>query len=427
MQNNPRSHGLWAQSAPPAPQTAALEGAERADLVVIGGGYTGLSSALHLAERGVDVVLVEANQIGFGGAGRNVGLVNAGMWVMPEVLLQELGPVHGDRLLSVLGEGPAEVWDMVRRHDIACEATPNGTLHAAVGRKGQAEIAERARQWQARGAHVALLDRAAAAELLGSAHFAGALLDHRAGTIQPLAYARGLARAAQEKGVRIYTQSPAVRLLPEGGGWRVETPKGTVQARQVVFGTDAYTTHLWPQIRDQQVFLPYFNFATPPLPEDVARSILPGRHGVWDTKEVLLSFRMDAANRLVFGSVGALRGTGIGVHRAWARRMITKLFPQIGRTAFEHEWYGQIGMTPDNLPRFHILAEGVYTFCGYNGRGIAPGTVFGRIMADFLLGNCNTDALPLPVTTPTARTTRGLQSLAYEIGAQLVHLTEGRL
>ncbi len=270
MQNNPRSHGLWAQSAPPAPQTAALEGAERADLVVIGGGYTGLSSALHLAERGVDVVLVEANQIGFGGAGRNVGLVNAGMWVMPEVLLQELGPVHGDRLLSVLGEGPAEVWDMVRRHDIACEATPNGTLHAAVGRKGQAEIAERARQWQARGAHVALLDRAAAAELLGSAHFAGALLDHRAGTIQPLAYARGLARAAQEKGVRIYTQSPAVRLLPEGGGWRVETPKGTVQARQVVFGTDAYTTHLWPQIRDQQVFLPYFNFATPPLPEDVA-------------------------------------------------------------------------------------------------------------------------------------------------------------
>lgn len=427
MQNNPRTHGLWAQSAPPAPQTAALEGAERADVVVIGGGYTGLSSALHLAERGVDVVLLEAAEIGFGGAGRNVGLVNAGMWVMPEVLVQTLGQVHGERLLSTLGEGPAEVWDIVRRHDIACEATPNGTLHAAVGRKGQAEIAERARQWQARGARVELLDRADAAALLGTDHFAGALLDHRTGTIQPLAYARGLARAAQGKGARIHTQSPALRLAPAGSGWRVETPGGTVQARQVVFGTDAYTAHLMPQIRDQQVFLPYFNVATPPLPEDVARTILPGRHGAWDTKEVLLSFRMDAANRLVFGSVGALRGTGIGVHRAWAQRMIARLFPQIGRTGFEHEWYGQIGMTTDNLPRFHVLAEGVYTFCGYNGRGIAPGTVFGRVMADFLTGNRNTDSLPLPVTTPTARATRGLQSLGYEIGAQLVHLTEGRL
>lgn len=144
MHEYPRSHGLWGQSAPPAPQTAALEGAARAKVVVVGGGYTGLSSALHLAERGVDVVLIEARKIGFGGAGRNVGLVNAGMWVMPEVLVQTLGPVYGDRLLSALGEGPAQAWGIVRQDDIVCEATRNGTLHAAVGRKGAAEIAARA-------------------------------------------------------------------------------------------------------------------------------------------------------------------------------------------------------------------------------------------------------------------------------------------
>lgn len=115
---------------------------------------------------------------------------------------------------------------------------------------------------------------------------------------------------------QIHTQSPGLRLAPKGTGWRVETPKGVVQARQAVFGTDAYTAHLMPHIRDQQVFLPYVNLATQPLPDDIARAILPGRHGVWDTKEVPLSYRLDAANRLNFGSVSALRGTRTAVHRA---------------------------------------------------------------------------------------------------------------
>src|SRR5690606_21735345 len=137
------------------------------EVAVIGAGYTGLSTALHLAERGIGAVVLEAAGIGFGGAGRNVGLVNAGMWVMPDDLVRGLGPEHGNRLLDTLGDGPAYVWEMVRRHGIDCEANPVGTLHAGVGRKGLAELAERARQWQARGAPVDLLDRAAAAAMLG--------------------------------------------------------------------------------------------------------------------------------------------------------------------------------------------------------------------------------------------------------------------
>lgn len=426
MQNDPRSHGLWEKTAPAAPQTRPLDGAVTTEVAIIGAGYTGLSTALHLAERGISSVVLEAAEIGFGGSGRNVGLVNAGMWVMPEDLIATLGQDYGNRLLDFLGAGPSYVWEMVRRHAIDCEANPVGTLHAGVGKKGVAELTERARQWQKRGAPVELLDKSEAAAMLGTSFYAGALLDRRAGTIQPLAYARGLARAATALGVAIHTQSPATALTRSANGWLVRTPNGSVTAKQAVLATDAYTRLLPQSIARQQVTLPYFNMATQPLAPDVAKSILPGRQGVWDTKEVLLSYRFDAMNRLVFGSVGALRNSGLAVHRAWAKRALRKLYPQITELRFEQEWFGNIGMTSDNLPRFHQLDDGIYSFCGYNGRGIAPGTVFGRAMAGLLSGDIAAAALPLPLSQPEPAALRGLRSAYYEAGAQLVHLTEAR-
>ena len=159
---------------------------------------------------------------------------------------------------------------------------------------------------------------------------------------------------------------------------------------------------------------------------DLAAQIVPGRQGVWDTKEVLLSFRFDRQNRLVFGSVGALRNTGTAVHRAWAKRALRKIYPQIGDLRFEHEWFGQIGMTQDNLPRFHRLEDGIVSFCGYNGRGIAPGTVFGQQLAALLAGEIAEGDLALPVSATAPVAWRNLRSAFYETGAQLVHLTEAR-
>lgn len=424
MQNDPRSHGLWETSAPEAPRTAALTEETRAEVLVIGGGYTGLSTALHLAERGADVVLLEAIEIGFGGAGRNVGLVNAGMWVMPDSLVQALGAEDGERLIAFLGEGPARVWEIIESYRIDCQASQTGTLHLAADRTGLAELVQRHAQWSRRGAPVALLGPEATAQRVGSTRYHGALFDSRAGTIQPLAYARGLARAAIGRGARIFTGSPAVAMQPQDGMWRVATPKGAVIARQVVFATDAYTRHLMPQILTQQVFLPYFNLATVPLPREIARTILPGREGAWDTREVLTSFRLDRENRLVFGSVGALRHGGQAVHRAWARRALKRIFPQLGPVDFATEWFGNIGMTADSLPRFHQLAEGVVSFCGYNGRGIAPGTAFGRALAGWLMGA--NAALPLRPSVPKPVQLRGLRSAWYEAGAQAFHLIDAR-
>ena len=426
MRGDPRSHGLWERSAPPAPETGPLAGDIEADVAIVGGGYTGLSAALHLAEGGARVALLEGVEIGFGGSGRNVGLVNAGLWIMPEDVPSLLGPLHGERLLAELGDAPGLVFDTVERHGIPCEATRAGTLHCAVGARGLDEVAERARQWRARGAPVDLLDARGAAHAVGTSAYAGALLDRRAGTVQPLAYARGLAHAAARAGARLFTASPVSAVEDEGTGWRLRTAAGSLRAPKIIVATNAYTGDLWPEVRAELVHLPYFNLATPPLSSNLAGSILPGRQGVWDTREVLSSFRLDAAGRLVFGSVGALRGTGRAVHRAWGRRALAKLFPQLAGIGFEHEWFGAIGMTSDAVPRFHRLGRGVVGFSGYNGRGIAPGTAFGRCLARLMLGEIGEADLPLPVTDPAPVRFRAAKEAWYEVGAQLVHVAGAR-
>ena len=425
MQNDPLSHGLWEATAPPAPPTAPLVGQIKADVAVVGCGYTGLSAALRLAEAGAKVVALEAVEVGFGGAGRNVGYVNAGMWVMPSELPKALGADYGERALKLLGDCPAVVWETIEKHQIDCDPVRNGTLHCAVGASGLETLEERARQWGARGAPVRVLSRDETAKRTGAVGYAGSLLDLRAGTIQPLAYARGLAHAAIAAGAAVHTQSPVRAAERSAGKWTLTAGEGTVVADWVAVATDAYGGAPWPQVRREQICLPYFNFATGPLGAEQQASILPGREGCWDTKDIMSYFRFDRAGRLLFGSVGALRGTGLAVHRAWARRALRKLFPHLGPVRFEHQWYGMIGMTADNLPRFHRLADNVVTFCGYNGRGIGPGTVFGRVLADHILGRVSEKDLPLPVTAPDAPALPALREAYYEAGAQIAHAAGG--
>jgi len=420
------SHGLWGASAPPAPDTAALRGDQAADVAIIGAGFTGCSAALHLAAAGRAAVVLEAGEIGAGGSGRNVGLVNAGLWVMPEDVPATLGETLGERLLGQLGEAPALVFDLIERHGIECEARRSGTLHCGVGAAGWSELAERAAQWRRRGADVELLHAEAAAKLIGTSAYTGALLDRRAGTIQPLAYVRGLASHALRLGAHIHTQSPVTRIEPAGANWRVSTAAGSVVAPWVVIATDAYSQGPVAGVRREQVALPYFNLATDPLPPAIQRSLLPERQGAWDTRSILSSFRFDAQGRLVFGSVGALRNGGTRVHSHWARRELSRLFPQLGEVAFQHHWYGTIGMTDDALPRLHVHAPNMVSISAYNGRGIAPGTTFGRDLARLAMGDVDLDQLALPVTDQRPARFRALRGAYYEAGSQLAHLFGAR-
>ena len=206
----------------------------------------------------------------------------------------------------------------------------------------------------------------------------------------------------------------------------MSTPQASVEAQWVVVATDAYSQGPWSQLAREQVFLPYFNLATRPLPPELAASVLPGRNGAWDTQSVLTSFRMDRDGRLIFGSVGALRGLGTRVHRAFARRAVRTLFPQLPPLEFEHEWYGCIGMTSDNIPRFHHWAPRVISVSGYNGRGIGPGTLFGRLLAQYVVGEITDEQFPLPRTPVAVARSRAVMASVYEYGSQLAHLLARR-
>ena len=390
-----------------------MNGDSRTELAIIGGGFTGLSTALHAAEQGVDCHVLEARQIGYGGSGRNVGLVNAGLWLPPQDVRRRLGDKRGAALIKVLGEAPEYVQSLIERHQIRCEATRTGTIHAAHSPRGYDDLARRAEEWSRLGAPVDLLSRDAAADLIGSTCFYGGLLDHRAGTINPMGYARGLARAAIGAGAKVTTGATAKKLRREGENWIVETDKGSVTARSVVLGTNAYSDDLWPGLKNTFTMIHFFQLATVPL-GDRARSILSGGQGLWDTGPIMFSLRRDAFGRLIIGSMGSVIGGMTGLSRRWAARNLQRLFPDLGEVEFEHSWHGQIAMTPDHLPRIHRLAERLYTPIGYNGRGITPGTIFGKAMAELLSGG-KEDDLPLPISEPKRLGSAPVMSRLYQM------------
>ncbi|WP_186092698.1 NAD(P)/FAD-dependent oxidoreductase [Burkholderia gladioli] len=420
MVETTKTHGLWDETAIQAPVTPTLGVNQSVDAVVVGAGITGLSTALHLATQGAKVAVLEAREIGFGGSGRNVGLVNPGMWVRPDDICKELGQETGEHLIDILGKAPGLVFDVIKRHRLDCEAVNNGTLHCAIGPAGLEEIRDRAAQWQRRGVAVRLLDASETARRVGSSAFTGSLLDERAGTIQPLSYVRGLAGAAQSEGADIYTGSEVLNVERTGKRWKLGTRSGSVTADWVVASTNAYSGSLWPALRDEIIPVYYFQCATAPVPEALRCSILANREGLICTRTVITSLRTDAAGRLIFGSLGSLRNMGAGVHPAYAKRILRRMFPELENVQFEHEWFGRIAMTANHLPRYHELDRQVIGFHAYNGRGIGTGTMFGKIMADHIVSP--RQHMPLPATQADAPVLRGLRSAYYEMGAVVAHL-----
>jgi len=403
---------LWDFSAEEKKVDNPMTGDISTEVAIVGGGFTGLSTALHLGEKGIESHILEAETIGHGGSGRNAGLLNAGVWLPPQDVRTELGEERGARLVKVLGEAPEYVFSLIEKHQIRCEATRHGTIHAAHAPKGFEGLRRRWEEWQRLGAPVDLLDREQVADKIGTGVFHGGLYDHRAGTINPMGYVRGLARAAAAAGAILHTGVRVTKLTREGAKWHLKTTAGEVTANSVILGTNAYSDELWPGLKNTFTIIHYFQLASEPMGDRVAHILKEGQ-GLWDTGSIMFSLRRDAFGRLIIGSMGKVRGGESGLSKRWASRRLRHLFPDLGEVTFEKAWHGQIAMTPDHIPRIHRLAEGLYTPIGYNGRGIAPGTVFGRAMAELLSGGAEAD-LPLPISEPKKVTMAPIMSRLYD-------------
>lgn len=399
---------------------------DQVDLAVVGGGFTGLCAALEAARMGARVALFEATEIGHGGSGRNVGLVNAGLWLPPDEIIQKMGEETGTKLIAALGAAPDHVFSLIAREKIACEARRDGTLHCAHNASGFSDLQMRHRQGNRHGAPLQLLDGAEACRRTGSDAFAGALFDPRAGTIQPLSYARGLARAAQAAGAQIFVPIAVEDIRHDGTGWLVQTGQRTIKAKATLIATNAYHLAAFTGYRPSFIPVYYSQFATTPLPEDLRSSILSGGEGAWDTALVMSSFRMDAAGRLILGAIGNVEGRlGGNSHHAWAARKLAQTFPQLAGQGFSHIWQGRIAMTGDHIPKVRQIGPNGAAVFGYSGRGIGPGSVFGTAAARALLEG-DQSAWPLPPVDHAPTRWARLRGAYYEIGAALGHATQNR-
>lgn len=414
---------LWCETAPESFGSDPLEGDKVADLAIVGGGFTGCSAALHAAELGVDVRLIEADRVGHGGSGRNVGLVNAGLWMPPDDIVELLGREAGEKLNRALAHAPGLVFSLIERHGIECHAVRNGTLHCAHSKKGLAELRSRLAQQLSRDAPVELLDAEQTRARTGTNVFHGALFDARAGTIEPFAFCQGLARAASGQGARIHEASPVTSIRHDGNAWHVRTATGSVTARALLLATNAYHRPDTGTGMAEPAFTPvhFFQFATRPLPPERLESILPGHEGCWDTGTVMSAFRRDHEGRLLVGSLGALDHTGSGIHRGWAGKKLAALFPDLKDEPLEHAWHGRIAMTADHLPKIVRLQDNGLMIFGYSGRGIGPGTLFGQAAAEAIVTG-NEDALPLGVLDSYAERNTGLRERFFEAGAMADHV-----
>ncbi|WP_420547357.1 NAD(P)/FAD-dependent oxidoreductase [Curvivirga sp.] len=416
-------NNLWQATAAETFYADSLTEDLKVDLVIIGGGFTGCSAAIEAQKQGMSVCLLESNNIGHGGSGRNVGLVNAGLWTPPDDVMSILGPEAGEKLNKTLAAGPSEVFKLIEEFDIKCEATCNGTLHCAHSPKGFTDLQNRFAQQEKRQAPVELLSAKEATILTGASGVFGALLDRRAGTVQPLAYAKGLARAAQQLGVKVYENSPAIHTSFKDGVWSVKTARGTVKASYLLNATNAYMQGNIEHYSSSFTPVYYFQFATKPLDDEFLNITLPEKHGCWDTGTVMSSFRLDAAGRLIMGSIGSLEKMGKGVHTSWIKRKLHKLFPQLKGIEFEYSWHGRIAMTDDHLPRLIQIGDSGISMMGYNGRGISPGTCMGTAIAKYFVHG-DPSVLPIQPTTSYQQGFNSMKELYYETGASLTHMVK---
>lgn len=425
---------LWHATAQDMPaacdaiaSAASLAALERIDVAVVGAGVTGLSTALHLAERGARVVVLERDAPGEGTTGGSNGQVIAGWQQAPAAVLRAYGEELGERVLQFGGAAADLLFGLVQRHAIDCDAERAGWVQATRWRRGVSALEKITAAWQERGAPVRMLDRAQTATLLGTAAYAGGWVDERNGTIHPLNYARGLAAAAVRAGAELRCGVTVRHLRRDADTWRVDTDHGELRAASVVLATNTDTKHLCGTAGAQlgRTYLSAYSvqLASEPLDAEQRRSVLPQRHACGDTEHLRVRyFRLDREHRFVIGGPGWLRPPRSPAALSFRilERSARRMFPALRGIRFAYHWAARDSFTPDLMPHLYEPAAGLFAALGYNGRGLALGTAMGSVLARRVLGEPR-EALPVP-TTPLSATPYNLAAaLRFYLGTAWRH------
>jgi len=397
-QNDQLGDAVWAHTAEPAPATRPLAGDTAADVAIIGGGYAGLSSALHLREAGYSVVVLEAEAIGSGASGRSGGLVIPGIKFDPDGMRKLFGDEAGNAAAHAFGSTAGRLFALVERHGIACDATNRGWIQPAHSTAALATVQDRCRQWAELGADVAPLSKAEVADRLGTERYQGGWIDRRGGSVQPLSYTRGLAHACLGLGVRVSENTRAERIEASGDQWRVSTNRSvSVRAERVLVCTNAYSNALWPGVDRSNIAANSFQIATAPLSQRTHERILKDGVVASDSRRLLSYWRRDAQGRLLLGGRGTFRDPRSPDDFAHLERNLRRMYPELAEQPIEYRWFGRVAITKDFLPHIHEPARGVLVLVGCQGRGLALYTAMGQWLADYIASG-DRAALPLPVT-----------------------------
>ncbi|MCW1874171.1 FAD-binding oxidoreductase [Erwinia sp. INIA-01] len=380
-------NSYYAATANPHEAWPQLKEGIQCDVCIIGGGFTGLSSALFLTEAGYDVVVLEAAQVGFGASGRNGGQVVNSYSRDVDVIEQRYGSESAKLLGSMMFEGAAIIRDRIDRYAIDCDYRPGGVFAALTPRQMQ-HLDAQSERWRRYGNHqLKLMDREEIRREVGSERYVGGLLDRSGGHIHPLNLALGEAEAIRRHGGRIYERS-AVTSVQYGSPHRISTEHGQVQARFVIFAGNAYLApHLEPRLAKKSLPCGSQIVATEPLSAEVAQSLLPNNFCVEDCNYLLDYFRLTADNRLLYGGgviYGAREPSDID---ALIRPKLLKTFPQLAGVKFDYAWSGNFLLTLSRMPQFGRLENGVYYMQGDSGHGVTSTHLSGRLIAEAMRGD----------------------------------------
>ncbi|SEN52738.1 NAD(P)/FAD-dependent oxidoreductase [Halomonas caseinilytica] len=375
----------YAASANPAPRRPALEGEVSCDVCVVGAGFTGISAALHLAEQGFDVVVLEASRVGFGASGRNGGqIVNSYSRDM-DMIEARYGAETARALGDMAFEGNRIIRERVADYDIACDLR-DGNLFAACNAKQLKGLREHKALWERYGhRELELLEGASVKREVNSERYVGALVDHSGGHMHPLNLVLGEAAAFESRGGTIYEQTPVTRLA-HGDPVQLTTPGGVVRAARVVMAGNAYLQGVLPELEGKSMPCGTQIIATEPLEPTRAQALLPNGMAVEDCNYLLDYFRLTADNRLLYGGGVNYGGQDPNDIEAVIRPKMEKTFPGLKDVGVEYAWSGTFLMTLNRLPQFGVLNDNVYYAQGYSGHGVTCTHLAGRLIAEVMTG-----------------------------------------